>query len=177
MRVVKNAVHKALILFLFLLVPFFIFTLIASKSEVIASIRSFVVLTGSMQPTIPVGSVVYTQKFSNYQFGDVISFKRKDITVTHRVVAVEKNNNDVFYKTKGDANKSLDTDLVPKDKVIGRKIFQIPHIGNLVLFLKTLPGFLLLVALPAIIFIGFEFGNIKHEIEKEFEKRLLKNSL
>lgn len=163
---------KAL-LYLFLL--FTVFTLITSKTPIIAGIRSFVVQTGSMQPTMPVGSIVYVQKKPTYNISDVIAFNNKaDQTVTHRIVEVVNKPEGVFYKVKGDANNTADSDLVKAKSVIGRAVFTVPLLGRLVQFLRTLPGFLGLIILPAVIFIGFEVWNIKKEMEKEIEKKVLK---
>lgn len=137
-------------------------------------LQSFVVLTGSMDPALPVGSIVLTQKSTAYHLNEIVAFKKTDKTVTHRIVEVENKNNVLYYKTKGDANNVADTDLVRKDNVLGKMIFSIPYLGLLVLFLKTIPGFIIFIVLPAIIYIIFEIFNIKNEMAKDIEKKLLK---
>ncbi len=155
--------------FIFLIIPAILFTLITSRTNFILGIRSFDVLTGSMEPKIPVGSIVFTMEKKVYQVGDVVTFKRNNITVTHRIVGVKNNQ----FQTKGDANKAFDPQLVNRSDVIGVDIFILPYLGKLTSFIKTIPGFLMLIALPNLIFIGFEFWNIKEEYKKEIEKRIL----
>ena len=83
-------------------------------------IRPYVVYSGSMEPEIPTGAVVFTKEgeFSPKK-GDIITFHNGDTVVTHRVVKKEK---DIFI-TKGDAN--------------GRVVFHLPYLGYVIHFLKA----------------------------------------
>ena len=157
------------------LFPFFAFIVITSRTSFIFGIQSFVILTGSMEPALPVGTIVITQQSSTYNKNDIIAFKKDDKTVTHRIVEVKNENNVFSYKTRGDANNVDDIDLVRKDNILGKMVFLIPFLGSFVLYLKTIPGFLIFIVLPAIIYIIFEIFNIKKEMTKEIEKKLLQN--
>lgn len=170
---------------LFIILPFVIITLLTSQTDLIHGYKSFVVVSGSMEPNIPVGSIVYALRTTNYGPGDVISFKNaKDQTVTHRVVSVVKESPiqetpsketpwKTQYKTKGDANNTPDTELVPASSVLGKVIFQVPYVGRFIGFIKTPLGFGLIIILPTLLFILSELWNIKKEIEKEVEKKVL----
>lgn len=176
MMTILKRIFTTLIGAIFIIVlPLVIFTYVTSRSPVIFDFRSYVVLTGSMEPNIPVGSMVYTQPKPVYSVGNVITFTDKeDRTVTHRVVAVKEENNQMMYVTRGDANTKEDSDVVSADKVVGTVFFNVPQLGRYIDFLKTPQYFLALIVLPALIFIGFEFWNIRNEIVKETEKRVLK---
>lgn len=169
----KRIAHIKLKILVYLILPLVVFILITSKSPLIAGIRSFVVLTGSMRPNIPEGSIVFTQKSSGYKQGDVITYQKKDTTVTHRIIEVKNKNNQTSYITKGDANNAPDDQEIKQNEIVGKVAFNIPHIGVFISFLKTLPGFILFIILPAIIFILLEFKNIRKELEKEIEKKFL----
>lgn len=157
---------------LFLILPAVLFTLITSKTEYIQGIKSFVVQTGSMTPALPVGSVIYIQKELGYKPGDMIAFKNAaDQTVTHRVTGVGFREN-VIYITKGDANKAIDADPVPADRVLGKVFFHIPQVGYLIEFLKMPQGFALAVILPTIAFILSELWAIKKEVDRHIERRI-----
>lgn len=159
---------------LFVLLPLVILTLLTSQTDLIRGYKSFVVVSGSMEPYIPVGSIVYTKHETAYAKGDVISFKNaNDQTVTHRIVEVVKKDTALQYKTRGDANNASDTYLVPSGNVLGKTFFQVPYVGRLIGFIKTPLGFGLLIIFPTVIFILSELLNIKREIEKEVEKRVL----
>lgn len=150
-----------------------VFTLITSKTPVIHGIRSFVVLSGSMEPNLPLGSIVFTKAVKYYQAGDVIAFKQGEVTITHRIFDVQRQGNKFVYQTKGDANEGLDIRTVSGDQVLGKQVYRVLNVGKLIVFLKTIPGFITILIIPTLIFIGFEFWNIKKEIEKEVEKKIL----
>lgn len=170
LKKVLKITHEVLTTFVtFGILPAILFILVTSRTDFILGIRSFDVLTGSMEPEISTGSMVFTMDAADYQTGDIITFKRGNISITHRIFAVVNGQ----YQTKGDANKSPDPQLVKKADVIGRDFFIIPYLGKFTGFLKTLPGFLIFIVLPVLIFIGFEIWNIKEEYKKQIEKKVL----
>lgn len=170
---IKEIIKAALNVSVFLLLPLVVVTLITSKVSV-GGFKSFVVLTGSMSPLIPTGSVVYSQKQNDYGKGDIITFEQNGVTVTHRVVNKVTENNKILYETQGDANTARDSDPVPNSNVVGKVELFIPAIGKMIMFLRTLPGFFTLIILPTLIFVGFELFNIRKEIERDVEKKLLR---
>ena len=117
------------------------------------------VLTGSMEPKIPQGSVVINQwaDQKNLKVGDVITYQRsadkKIIYVTHRIIKIDKTGLLWRFETKGDANPAADFGLVTQAGIEGKVILMIPFIGYLIELFKTPMGFMLLVALPLLIFI------------------------
>src|SRR3990167_10353440 len=171
MKMVKKMLYIIFTIGIFILVPFVVFTLITSKTDKFLGIQSFVVLSGSMQPTIPVGSIIYTQKESWYPEGSVISFKSGDATVTHRVVKVINRANTLYYQTKGDANSTVDGKEIITSDIFGKQVFSLPYVGRLIIFLKTPQGFFPLIIFPITVFIILELWNLKKEIEKEIEKK------
>lgn len=88
-----------------------------------------VVLSGSMEPTIPTGSLVFVNlKKRDPKVGDVISYRRSDndeITVTHRIVGTAGDG----FITKGDANAENDFVTVYPDRIDGTVKAHIPWIG------------------------------------------------
>ena len=173
-RHTKRMLYLALSLLLFIVLPIVVFTMSTGNSKAFFGMRSFIILTGSMEPTIPVGSVVYIKSAPQYDKGDIIAFTNKsDQTVTHRLSGTETRNDIKYFRTKGDANKSEDTDLLTQDKVIGKTVLSVPYIGRIIAFFKTVPGFITLIVVPTILFVLFELWNIKKEIEKSVEKRVL----
>jgi len=155
------------------LLPFVVFTLVTSKTPILGGIQSFVVLTGSMQPSIPQGSILFSQKTPFYNKGDVISFEKGTNTVTHRIVDVRVENNALSYQTKGDANNTIDKELVSSKDILGKSIFFVPYVGQLVLFLKTFQGYALLIIFPTVFFIVFELNSIRKEIMKQAERKAM----
>jgi signal peptidase I len=152
------------------------FTVVTSNTDLLLGIRSYAVLTGSMEPNIPTGSIIYSIKNLGYNLNDVITFKTTgDVLVTHRIVSIE-NTGEVLYGTKGDANTVADRTKISADKILGKTYFSVPYIGRIAGMLKTPQGLFTVVFLPAILIVLFELWNIKKEIEKSVERRIL-NSL
>jgi len=131
--------------------------------------KLFTVQSGSMEPAIKTGSVIFTKKQNDYQVGDIVTRETSDgeIPVTHRIVREE---NELFV-TKGDANDGDDRDEFSKEKVIGKVYLKIPYLGYPVSFAKTSHGFILIIVIPAVILIYEELRKIKKEIKKKFEYR------
>ena len=110
----------------------------------------FEVISGSMEPEIPVGSIVYTKAVppEEIQPGDVIAFYRSEQDVmTHRVV--ENYGFDGKFITKGDANEINDFDPVPYENLIGRVERHIPMVGRFMALLAGTVGKTYLLGLAA----------------------------
>ena len=130
--------------------------------------KVLVVQTGSMEPTIPVGSLVITRTASDYQTGDVITYKQGGNFVTHRIAGVTS----AGYQTKGDANNAADGNLVTKPAIAGKLLVSLPHVGKFIQFVKTPLGFSLLIVLPALLVVIQEIMAIGKELAKmEAEKK------
>ena len=97
-------------------------------------IRPYVVYSGSMEPKIPTGAVVFTKEGAySPETGDIITFHNEDTVVTHRVVKKEEGT----FITKGDANKTADPVSVKESQIIGRVVFSLPYLGYVIHFLRT----------------------------------------
>lgn len=142
--------------------------------------KPFVVISGSMRPTIPEGSVAFVNRQSDEaKVGDIITFMRPDNTqenVTHRVEGVEEKEGKIFYKTKGDANNASDAWRVKREAVWGTVMFHVPWLGYLISFTRTKPGVLLIVVLPLIVIAIDELRVIFQEINKIRKKKEMKDT-
>jgi len=112
----------------------------------ILGLQPFAVLSGSMEPLYPVGSLIYVKEvdYRTLKAGDIITYMLDGETVsTHRIVKVypdEENPEVLRYSTKGDANQSIDAGLVHCKNVIGSPLFAIPYLGFVANFIRTPPG-------------------------------------
>ena len=106
----------------------------------------FTVLSGSMEPEYPVGSLIYVKKMdcAQLRIGDVITFMvDEDTVVTHRIAEIipdENESNTLWFRTKGDANKQEDTNPVHYRNVIGKAVFSIPYLGYVADYIQNPPG-------------------------------------
>ena len=108
---------------------------------VILGYTELAVLTGSMQPTIPVGSLVYVKpvEASELEVGDVCTYYLSDgeTFVTHRVISIDSDAQTLV--TQGDANEDPDGDL-PFSQVYGRADFHLPYLGIAIQNIRTPVG-------------------------------------
>ena len=101
----------------------------------------YTVISGSMEPAIPTGSLVYIEgaRPEEIKEGEVIAFYGANdsaAVITHRVV--ENNTLMGQFTTKGDANEKADVNPVSYDDFIGKLALAIPYLGNLAqLFTST----------------------------------------
>ena len=91
-----------------------------------------VVLSGSMEPTYPRGSLLVSQPVDpgRVRPGTPLVFEdsREDRQVTHRVVAVHDGPEGRYFETRGDANTDSDNHLVPAKAAVGRVRWS-PRVG------------------------------------------------
>ena len=126
----------------------------------ILGIVPYVVLSGSMEPSIETGSVCFINKhakFENIKEKDVIAFKMNDGTlVTHRAIEI----NDSGIVTKGDNNKDADRNIVTNSNYVGKNLFWIPKVGYVIKAFQTTTGRIIAVALILLLLVsGFLFGD------------------
>ena len=134
----------------------------------ICGIVPYVVLSGSMEPTIETGSLCFINKhakYKNIKEKDIIAFKFKDGTlVTHRAVKVTKTG----IRTKGDNNKDIDSNIVVKENYVGKNIFWIPKVGYIVKSFQTTKGVIILITFVVLLFVsGLLFGEDDRKIKEK----------
>ena len=107
------------------------------------------VVSGSMEPEIPVGSILYVEETppEEIEAGDVIAFMRNDTVVSHRVE--ENRYVEGEFITKGDANSEEDTVPVPYDSLVGKSVYHLPVLGTLMTMLAGDVGKLYALAFAA----------------------------
>lgn len=136
---------------------------IGSNTNILGGYKSFMVLSGSMEPTINIGDIVITHKQINYFKNDTITFYGpENRVVTHRIALIKEQDGDTIIITKGDANRSIDSDTITPSKIIGKVIFIVPKLGFVVSFSRTIPGLVLLIFVPAVALISSELLKLKN---------------
>ncbi len=130
--------------------------------------KNFIVLTGSMEPTLSTGDVVFVKEDDNIEVGDIIAFHEDGAVVTHRVTEVITKNNRKEYRTKGDANNDEDIEIIETDDIEGKFAFKISKLGSIILFFKTPAGIFILLS---IFLVGFFIANTNLFDKKEKVKK------
>ncbi len=132
-----------------------------------------IVKSGSMEPTINTGGIVAIRESETYGLGDVITFTSQgaDIPTTHRIIAMEDIDGVTMITTKGDANEDADSALITQDAIIGKVLFDMPYAGFVLDFARQPMGFMLLIALPALLIVVDEIEKIWKEMQRLRVKR------
>ena len=105
------------------------------------------IVSGSMEPAIPVGSAIYTKNTDNPQNikeGEIVVFEKEGFVVAHRVMFNDLDKHEIY--TKGDANASMDMAPVEYQNIIGTVSFHISFIGNLMFLFTSSQGKIYLMA-------------------------------
>lgn len=147
--------------------------LLATLAPIPGNYEVKIVQSGSMEPNIPVGSVVFVQPADDYAVGDVVTYgpdTQTEVPTTHRITATSSENGQTVYTTKGDANDSPDPGPVSEDEIIGAVLFDIPYLGYVLDFARQPIGFVFLVGLPSLIVVIDELKVIYTEITKAKSK-------
>lgn len=90
--------------------------------------KPLVVISGSMEPTLKVGGVLYYEKINIDELdeGDILVYQANDHIISHRIVDIIEDD----FITKGDKNNSVDNYLVNSNQVLGKGTnWSIPYIG------------------------------------------------
>ena len=95
---------------------------------------TFAVLTPSMEPSIPMGSlvIVVPSDPADLHEGDVISFTSQQApyqTLTHRIVSVRPTADGPAFRTRGDANETADPWEVQYSGLGGKVAWFLPAAG------------------------------------------------
>ena len=161
-------IGKLSVIVIYILMGFFCAILIMLSAPRFVGLESYTVVSGSMEPEIPVGSAVYVKKraFEEISEGDVITFltEHGKMRVTHRVTAVDEE--EKMFATKGDANDHADGQMVKWENVCGVVVCSLPGVGYLQNFLGSWHGKVAAAAVLAGLFLLAEFlenANTKKE--------------
>jgi len=152
-----------------------------------------VVTSGSMEPTISEGDILFINNCSpedimpgdhDLRTGDVIVYETEGIwtfpidqPVVHRVIARNYIGGKYWYLTQGDANSAPDQAWVPEDNLYGKVVGNIPYIGWVKLFFDRLNfgginvGTILLVVLGVMLVISILWDIYKPPEEKGVKEK------
>ena len=146
----------------------------------IFGVKTCAVLSGSMEPAIPTGSMVFTVPVEGEEIreGDPVTYvlNKKGTLSTHRVVEIDDANRQLIVK--GDANDANDPNPVLWDNVVGVVRFQIPLLGYILGFVLTTPGKIIAatVIVALIILIALCGGKERAKNKKQEPKGMRKHS-
>lgn len=111
----------------------------------------FVVLSGSMEPTVHVGSLAYVDLFEEGEEpepDEIHAYRARDgEMVLHRLMGTS----DTGYVFKGDANDAYDAVTVNEEDVVGRYVTSIPYLGYAAAWVQTNSIVIGHIQIPAVV--------------------------
>ncbi|SJZ40669.1 signal peptidase I [Anaerorhabdus furcosa] len=155
------------ILFNILLAVLFMYSffsfLYPEQTYKIIGFKIFSILTDSMDPTIPPGSMVLIKKIddpSRLPINTIITFNAdrlgEKIVLTHRLAKIEtEEDGKIRYYTQADGYYGLDSYETYADDLIGQYVLHIPYLGKIGLFLQSFFALVMMF----IIFIIYQIYN------------------
>ena len=146
----------------------------------LGGIMMFRVVTGSMEPTIPVGALLVTQQvdIESIRVDDIICFRTQvseiwGKIVTHRVVGVmESGLGGVLLETKGDANLVMDGYYVDSTNFVGKVIWHTGDgsmLANVLSLFTSKIGFLGCIVFPALLLAALILKDSVSSIRQELQ--------
>ena len=93
--------------------------------------RMFRVASGSMEPTIPINSLIIIKKEKEYKEKDIVTYRDSSGYTTHRIIKV----NEESVTTQGDANEISDKPIT-KESIIGKVVLKISLLKDITEILK-----------------------------------------
>jgi signal peptidase len=126
--------------------------------------QMYVVRGASMEPTIPIGSVVFIHKVdpATVQVGQIVTYELPQGTVvTHRVIARNDSDAAATFVMKGDANPTPDAAPIRGAEIVGGVELAVPGLGSLIVSLSSAAGELMLIfALGGLLVAGWFFDEL-----------------
>lgn len=146
---------------------------------------AFRVVTGSMEPTIPVGALLVSRQveIESIQLNDIICFRTQESEiwgkiVTHRVVGIlEASNGSLLLETQGDANLVMDGYYVDVNNFIGKVIWHTRDdsmLASIFSLFTSKIGFLGCIVFPSLMLAGLilreSVSSIRNELHTALEE-------
>lgn len=181
MKRIKNVLFYAVAIFLILFIFFEAF--MPSKTIDYLGVKTYVVLTPSMEPEIMVDDVIVVRKtdLEELEVGDIISFKvyirdlNREAIVTHYIGDILVEDGKRIYKTIGEQAEEGNYDVwldynneeidIRDEDIVGKLLVRLPYLGHGAKIVKS-PVMLGLIGLNILI-IYLLIRVIKHKPNKD----------
>ena len=130
----KNVFHFPILIFMVILICFVVG---AFKYKPVA------IMSNSMKPEFSRGDIVIVADIDKkiiekLKIGDIIIYRLENSTVIHRIADIKESNGELFFRTKGDNNATVDREYVTEEQVLGIVKLVVPKIGYPTVWLSEL---------------------------------------
>ncbi|MBP7875570.1 signal peptidase I [Candidatus Woesebacteria bacterium] len=108
--------------------------------------KTFVVQSGSMEPTIMTGDMVFIRPAKSYGKDDVVTYNSPEKhVVTHRIIDTKKTpEGQIEFQTKGDNNHAQDPYTIAGSAILGKWWFTVPKLGYIQVYARSKMGMIVI---------------------------------
>lgn len=146
-----------------------------TKVPDIFGIKPFIVLSGSMEPEIKKGDLVFIKEIDikELDVGDIIAFRHTndDIITLHRIIEKITDENTISFRTKGDNNEAEDRLSVKEENLEGIYYKNIARLGDIAMIIRTPQGTMCSMLAVITVFLIWQIVKVKKR-EKILNRRL-----
>jgi len=136
LRIISKIISIVAWLAIFVVLLLLICTALSEKTDIFGH-RMYLIMSGSMEPTIGIKDAVVTEKKDEYHLGDVIAYEEDNVTVVHRIIEEQNEGSNKYFRTKGDANNAEDMEIVVNSQIKGIVKYRWPAVGRMILFVQS----------------------------------------
>lgn len=129
-KIISNTMFGLVVVFL--TSTLFLVDKVKSTGEVpnVFGYQLYQVETGSMIPTLDVGSIIISKEPKSpesLEVGDIVTFDSGETIITHRIIEIIKEDNEIKYRTKGDNPVNTpDLELLEPENIKGKFVVKVP---------------------------------------------------
>ncbi len=178
---IKNTITTVVLILAVLLCLFIAIQVMTTGRVSVFGFSLFRVVTGSMEPQIPVGSLLWCQdtEIDAVAVDDIVCFYSQEgqlqgKVITHRVIQImEGTDGQIWLETKGDANAVSDVQYVIADNLIGKVVYHAGEgniLSDILTFLTSKIGFLGCIVFPCLIIAGVILKDCVKNIRGELKQ-------
>ena len=171
-RYTKVIIYAMIIIVIWNILLICISSALNTNEKYLFGLKAYIITTDSMKPHINSGDVIIISKVSeeNLKVGDVITFKKDEEVITHRIIKINKSEeND--YITKGDNNNIEDQKSISYKDIEGRKVLRIPFLGKIIMKLQDEVYIIILIIIALVLYLKTQITEDKHKMRREKKKK------
>ncbi len=144
----------------------------------VLGISPVIVLSGSMSPEFDAESLIFIEDVETKELieGDVITYLRDEVAITHRIVEINDENGETIFITRGDANNTNDLYPVTEAQIEGKYIGHIDGLGGVAMFIQSPIGMVFFIGIPLTLYLAYNLfeKNKQTKLERERTAQLEK---
>lgn len=155
MEIVKKILNLILIIITILIIILNLYILynreiLKQDTVKLFGYSAFIIISGSMEPTINVDDLIIIKASDNYKEHEVVTYKSNNNSIiTHRITKIE---NELIY-TKGD-NNNIEDEPIKASQIHGKLVYKINGFGKLVTLFSSPIGLAIFITILYLIIRG-----------------------